>query len=496
MDRNYWLDLFTGRTWEEFKKHGAKVTGFRSTRCQRVKDIQPGDYLLCYLTGLSRFVGVLEVKSRYYEDNTPIWEDAIFPLRFDVELLYELTPGTAVPILNLKNKLSIFKNMSSPHAWTGFFRGSPARFDPDDGRIIVEAIEEVMTNPNPITRTYDTSKYWRHPKKFDSTEGSTTQHLYFEKKRTFEDFLRMSKKEIEEAIIETLRSRPKHSCKSSDLPSQVLKHLSVRTRGTSRRKCEKHIKQRSTVLMKAKIIEEYRTSKNRRFRLIADFEVRYARYRKNLEKRMAFPSQGKVHDESEEFASEIVEPIESFFDEGNLPELPEMVDYEEDNLDILTGESTSTPFSQLNSSPPTEKHSSFERHDTLKLIHDSFVTKAGIKAKILFRELILDVILPNDASIQVTVRLYGVSNDNIIIRSQLPFSREALFDLLFLFAEPGFEGRLCVELTDNKHRLIVKKEMDLSRYSPDEVVSTIDQIIQQSYKAIEIIKRHQEHLNE
>jgi len=166
MSRSYWLDLFTGKTWEEFKKNGAKVSGFRRTRYRRAKAIRPGDYLICYLTGLSRFVGVLKVKSDPYEDDTPIWEDAVFPIRFEVEIVYELTPETAVPVLNLRDKLSIFQNLSSPHAWTGFFRGSPAKFDPSDGHMIVEAIKEAMANP--VTRKYDEAKYWRRPKKFES----------------------------------------------------------------------------------------------------------------------------------------------------------------------------------------------------------------------------------------------------------------------------------------------------------------------------------------
>ncbi|HUU16809.1 MAG TPA: EVE domain-containing protein [Sedimentisphaerales bacterium] len=116
MSRNYWLDLFTGKTWEEFKKNGATVSGFRHRRRRLAKQIQPGDYLICYMTGLSRFIGVLEVKSKCYEDNTPIWEDAVFPFRFNVELVYELTPGTAVPVLSLKDKLLIFQDLSSPHA--------------------------------------------------------------------------------------------------------------------------------------------------------------------------------------------------------------------------------------------------------------------------------------------------------------------------------------------------------------------------------------------
>jgi len=29
MKRKYWLDLFTGKTWEEFLRNGADVSGFR-----------------------------------------------------------------------------------------------------------------------------------------------------------------------------------------------------------------------------------------------------------------------------------------------------------------------------------------------------------------------------------------------------------------------------------------------------------------------------------
>lgn len=57
---NYWPYLFTGTTWEEFIKSGATVSGFRKHREKISKRIKIGDYLLCYLTGLSRFIGVLK----------------------------------------------------------------------------------------------------------------------------------------------------------------------------------------------------------------------------------------------------------------------------------------------------------------------------------------------------------------------------------------------------------------------------------------------------
>ena len=167
MSRNYWLDLFTGKTWEEFLKHGAAVSGFRERRRKMCETIKPGDYLLCYLTGLSRFIGVLEVKSEMFMDNSKIWEDADFSCRFKVELIYRLEPGAAVPIAELSDKLAIFKNLKSPYAWTGFFRASPALFKTRDGEVIVEAVKESVSRPR--FRKYSEKKYWRLPRTFESS---------------------------------------------------------------------------------------------------------------------------------------------------------------------------------------------------------------------------------------------------------------------------------------------------------------------------------------
>jgi predicted RNA-binding protein len=172
MEKKYWLDLFTGKTWEEFLKSGATVTGFRERRKKLAQEIHPGDYLLCYLTGISRFVAVLNVKSECYYDKAPIWKDEDFPVRFDVEMLYRLKPETAVQVLDLRENLSIFKDLKSKNAWSGFFRGSPALFTHKDGEIIVEEIKKAATNP--IIRPYDKRKYRRTPKTYETKAGLVT----------------------------------------------------------------------------------------------------------------------------------------------------------------------------------------------------------------------------------------------------------------------------------------------------------------------------------
>lgn len=124
--------------------------------------IKPGDYFLCYLTGVSRFIGVLEVTSEPYWDETPIWKDEVFPGRTEVEVIAALTPETAVPIFDLKEQLTIFQDLKNPNAWTGSVRGSPAIWKPSDGEAIVYAVMEAVENP--IVRPVDAAKLARRPK--------------------------------------------------------------------------------------------------------------------------------------------------------------------------------------------------------------------------------------------------------------------------------------------------------------------------------------------
>ncbi|MDQ1318525.1 MAG: hypothetical protein QG588_2187, partial [Candidatus Poribacteria bacterium] len=172
MSRKYWLDLFTGKTWEEFLKGGGNISGFRERRRKIAQNIHPGDYLICYITGISRFTGILEVKSECYLDKSPIWGGEEFPVRFKVDIIHKLDVKTALPVHDLRDKLLLFKGLKSKNAWTGFFRGSPTEFDSQDGETIVEAIKDTVKNP--IERDYDERKYWRHPKTYESKVGTIT----------------------------------------------------------------------------------------------------------------------------------------------------------------------------------------------------------------------------------------------------------------------------------------------------------------------------------
>lgn len=170
--RSYWLDLFTGATWNEFKDAGGKLSGFRKSRWNTVQKIKPGDYLLCYLTGVSRFIGILEVVSEPFQDDSPIWSDEEFPCRLKVKIIVELTPETAIPVHELRDSLSFFQDLKSPHAWTGNFRASPAKWKTSDGETVVKALLEAKENP--VIRPVDKRKLAYRPKAIKAKIGSVT----------------------------------------------------------------------------------------------------------------------------------------------------------------------------------------------------------------------------------------------------------------------------------------------------------------------------------
>jgi hypothetical protein len=170
--RRYWLSLFSGRTWKEFLAAGANVSGFREGRGATVRRVSSGDQMLCYLTGVSRWVGVLEVISEAFHDRTPIWSDEVFPWRVNVRPVVALTPETGVPVMDLRDQLSVFQGLANPNAWTGHFRGSPVEWDPKDALVVIQAVEEAARHP--VHRPVDPRKLARRPKAVRSRLGPVT----------------------------------------------------------------------------------------------------------------------------------------------------------------------------------------------------------------------------------------------------------------------------------------------------------------------------------
>ncbi len=171
---NYALNLFTGTTWKEFQDNGCTVTGFREKdrNITMAAKIKPGDFFLCYLTGVSRWAGLLKVESEHYlDDQNRIWNEEMFPVRFKVKPEIILRPEFAVPMEKLAGQLSFYTTKT----WSGAVRSSLRIYDEEDAKKIVAALEQARDNP--ISHPVDEKKLARPVNLFEmkKNEGGETK---------------------------------------------------------------------------------------------------------------------------------------------------------------------------------------------------------------------------------------------------------------------------------------------------------------------------------
>lgn len=155
---NYWFDAFTGRTWDEFRKAGASVSGFNERFRKQVGRLKPGDILLCYLTGVMRWVGALEVVGPT-NDQTAIWSESGFPVRVSVKPVVLLDAEHGVPMSQLEAKVSFFRGPEDFGKYRGIVRKSPSLLELQDGQVILNLVREAKNQPVP--RPVDQRKLYR-----------------------------------------------------------------------------------------------------------------------------------------------------------------------------------------------------------------------------------------------------------------------------------------------------------------------------------------------
>ena len=143
MRRKYFLALFTEKTWNEFCAQKKKIYGTSKNKLSRATVLIKGDFLLCYVSKKKEFVGILQVISESYYNESEIWEDQIFPVRVDVKpiLIFPLDHG--IPVSNFFEDLTIFKKLKNKKNWSGFFHNTFNQFPDEDGKVIFNKFKKI-----------------------------------------------------------------------------------------------------------------------------------------------------------------------------------------------------------------------------------------------------------------------------------------------------------------------------------------------------------------
>lgn len=152
----YYINLFSPDTYQAFSKSDQTISGFRDRHKGIASSVKVGDKFICYMTRLSRWVGVLEVTSEFFIDDTPIFipSNDPFVVRFHVKPSCWLVPECSIPISDniCWDNLSFTKNLSKGSlGWTGMVRGSLRKLDDKDGKYL----EKILLNQQKLPQIYE-----------------------------------------------------------------------------------------------------------------------------------------------------------------------------------------------------------------------------------------------------------------------------------------------------------------------------------------------------
>jgi len=173
----YYIDLFSPDTYETFGKSDRLISGFRERQRNVASDIKPGDKFICYVTKISRWIGILEVTSAYFQDDKPIFYPVNDPfiIRFIVKDNVWLPLEHSIPVFDdiCWNHLSFTKNLiKGSVGWTGMVRGSLRKLEDSDGEYLEKLLIKQNENPkiypldeiekkklkNPVVKTQDSKQ--------------------------------------------------------------------------------------------------------------------------------------------------------------------------------------------------------------------------------------------------------------------------------------------------------------------------------------------------
>jgi hypothetical protein len=145
----YYTNLFTVKTWQEFKAQGGTISGQSQHRHTRCSKIEQGDRLLCYLVGASRWVAVLEVTEKPYldyDEENRIWRDNLWPSRIPVRIVVEAEPEIAPEVKPDIYSYNVMANIK-PTSWGTLFLGSLNQWSVEDGKQVEELLQASCAKP-------------------------------------------------------------------------------------------------------------------------------------------------------------------------------------------------------------------------------------------------------------------------------------------------------------------------------------------------------------
>jgi hypothetical protein len=125
-------------------QRGFDVIGFKERRRRQADQMEPGDEIFFYVTGVQAFGGLARVKSEMFEDRTRIWpakkgKPEIYPWRVEAEPVLTLPEEQFVPAEELVADLEHVRRWPPEH-WHLAFQGQLRTIGEADASLLRERL--------------------------------------------------------------------------------------------------------------------------------------------------------------------------------------------------------------------------------------------------------------------------------------------------------------------------------------------------------------------
>jgi len=128
------------------RERGFRLIGAKEGRRRLAEQIEPGDEIVFYVTGVQAFGGAVRVTSEMFEDREPVWPgkagkvDA-YPWRFETEPVLVLDEERFVGAAELAGELGHVRKWPAEH-WHLAFQGQLRTVSEADAKLLGERMRE------------------------------------------------------------------------------------------------------------------------------------------------------------------------------------------------------------------------------------------------------------------------------------------------------------------------------------------------------------------
>ena len=142
----HWIVVGGKEIFEKTRELGFTKHGMKSTRRKMVQQIQPGDTLSFYISGMKQLAAMTKVKSEVFEERTRVWSspkkpDELYPYRVEIEPMVVLDEEQWLDAEPYHDRFEWTQRWPKEH-WTLAYQGNLHEITEADQKLLKRDLEK------------------------------------------------------------------------------------------------------------------------------------------------------------------------------------------------------------------------------------------------------------------------------------------------------------------------------------------------------------------